>query len=256
MVLAICIENSNLILCGTSHHRKLFQSYLRTELEGTADEYAISIRSILDLHGLSGSNIEGVILSSVVPPLASVVKQAVKKLTKANILVVGPGIKTGLNLRIENPAQLGADRICNAVAALKKYPAPIMVVDMNTTTTVSVLNEKKMFIGGCIIPGVSSSLEALCTTAAQLPQISIEECPDSIIGSNTVSAMQAGILYGNACLLDGLIQRHQEILGEGLTVVVTGKQAEPIIRLCKYPVTYDPSLLMDGLLILYEKNTK
>lgn len=184
MVLAICIENSNLILCGTSHHRKLFQSYLRTELEGTADEYAISIRSILDLHGLSGSNIEGVILSSVVPPLASVVKQAVKKLTKANILVVGPGIKTGLNLRIENPAQLGADRVCNAVAALKKYPAPIMVVDMNTTTTVSVLNEKKMFIGGCIIPGVSSSLEALCTTAAQLPQISIEECPDSIIGSN------------------------------------------------------------------------
>lgn len=255
MIMTICIENSNIILSGYNQ-KQLFLSYLRTDLSFTADEYAVSIRSVIDLHGYSGHTIEGTIICSVVPPLDSVIIKALGKLSDGAVFVVGPGVKTGLNIRTDQPSQLGSDRVCTAVAALNRYHCPAMIFNMNTATTISILDANKNFTGGSIIAGINTEMKALSRSTAQLPEINLDKLPPSIIGTNTIDAMRSGALYGNACMIDGLIDRHREILGENLTVIATGQSARPLIKLCRHKLIYDKNLLMDGLKIIYDKNIK
>lgn len=255
MVLAIDIGNTNIVLGGIERGEIRFEARLATDHIKTSDQYAVELKSILGLYDVEGAEFEGCIVSSVVPPVLNSFRTAVRKLTGKVPLVVGPGIKTGLNILIDNPSQTGGDLIVAAVAAIHEYPAPVALVDMGTATTISVLNEKGALLGGCICPGVRISMDALTARTAQLPGISLDE-PKRAIGRNTIDCMRSGIMYGAASMLDGLIGRMEEELGQTLTVVATGGISKFIIPLCKRSMLYDKDLLLKGLSILYEQNRK
>ena len=253
MILTIDIGNTNIVMGCFLKDQLLFLERFSTEQESTALEYATIIREMLDLHEIKPSQIKGGIISSVVPSVTNTLKEAAEKFTGARMLVVGPGIKTGIKLAVDDPAQQGSDLIVGAVAGVYSYPVPQIIIDMGTATTVSVINKDKAYIGKMILPGVAVSLNALSGKAAQLPYISLEK-PKKLIGSNTVDSMKSGILYGNAGALDGLIDRINEELGETCTVVATGGLAGVITPLCRHEIIPDDDLLLKGLLILYHKN--
>jgi type III pantothenate kinase len=258
MILTIDIGNSNITIgayCAEEEQR-LFLSRIGTDRKKMPDEYAIMINSILRLYGHRAEDLEGAIISSVVPPLSATLKSAILRLKDMRILTVGPGIKTGLNILLDNPAQLGADLVCVSVAAMEKYPLPSIVLDMGTATTISALDRGGNFVGGSIIPGVRISLEALTSRTAQLPQIELDCPPRSVIGSNTIDCMKSGVMYGTAGMIDGIIRRYRAELGDDLTVIATGGLSAPITRLCENEVIQDENLLLDGLYLLYRKNTK
>ena len=177
------------------------------------------------------------------------------KLTGKRPMVVGPGIRTGLNILMDNPAQVGSDLIVAAVAALQEYPAPLIIIDMGTATTISVVDKDKAYIGGCICPGVKISADALSSRTAQLPGISLDE-PKKAIGRNTVDSMRSGIMMGSAAMLDGMIARMEEELGQKATVLATGGIARFVVPMCRREVVYDRNLLLKGLTILYYNNRK
>lgn len=187
------------------------------------------------------------------PQITEVVKHAIEKLIHKSVKVVGPGLKTGLNIRMDNPAQLGSDLVVDAVAAMAEHPVPLVVIDMGTATTVSVINSKRYYIGGMILPGIRTASDSLVSNAAQLTQISFE-LPKRLIGSNTIDCMKSGAMYGNAAALDGLLERIEEELGETCTAVATGGLAKCVIPLCKRKILLDDNLLMKGLQIIYNKN--
>ena len=174
---------------------------------------------------------------------------------RGSVMVVGPGLKTGLKINIDNPAQLGADRVADAVAAVNEYPVPLITIDMGTATTIGVVDENRTFIGGMIVPGVMVSLNALSGGTSQLPQISLEP-PKKPIGRNTVDCMRSGIIYHNAAGVDGMVGRIEEQLGRKCTVVVTGGLAPAIIPYCKHDLIYDGDLLLKGLMVIYNKNKR
>lgn len=254
MILTIDIGNSTIAVGGYCGDKLAFLSHLRTDLLKTADEYAILLQSVLELHRHSPREIGGSIIASVVPALAGPVRRAVSMLSGSDSLVVGPGIKTGLNIRIDDPAQLGTDFVCVSVAAIHKYACPLIVFEMDTATTIAAINKNKQFIGGSILPGVKISLDALAQRTAQLTQISLDQPPASVVGKNTADAMRSGVLFGSACMVDGMIARYQQELGERLTVIATGGLAQPILPLCRHKILYDQHLTLDGLRLLYEKN--
>ena len=167
--------------------------------------------------------------------------------------MLGPGVKTGLNIVMDNPGQLGADLVADAVAGLASYPVPLVVIDMGTATTISVVNSKKQYIGGMIMPGVRISLDALTARASQLSGISID-APRHIIGKNTIECMKSGVLYSNAAALDGIIDRIEEELGEKTTVIATGGLAKKIVPHCRKEIILDEELLLKGLMLIYRKN--
>ena len=168
-------------------------------------------------------------------------------------MILGPGVKTGLNIVLDNPGEMGADRVADAVAALAQYPVPLVIVDMGTATTISVLDDRKRYIGGMIMPGVRISLDALTARASQLSGISIEE-PKRLIGRNTVDCMKSGILYGNAAAVDGIVDRIEEELGQKVTVIATGGMSRKIIPHCKREMILYCDLLLKGLQVIYDKN--
>ncbi len=253
MILAIDVGNTNIVLGGIQGGRQVFSARCASDRNKTEDEYALTIQGILAMHGVKPEDIEGGILSSVVPYLRTVLPRAIRLLTGKDIMVVGSGIKTGLNIRTENPAALGSDLVVDAVAALAKYPAPIAIFDMGTATTLSVIDSRGDYIGGMIIPGLRVSVDALSARAAQLPYINFT-APEHLIGTNTVECMQSGAVYGCAGMMDGLIDRVQEELGEEVTVVLTGGLSKVIAPFCRRKIHVEPDLLIDGLRILYEKN--
>ena len=206
MILAVDIGNTNIVIGAVRGQEILFEARLRTESTKTSDEYSFDIKMILDIHHVSLESIEGSIIASVVPQVLNSVKTAILKLTGKTSLVVGPGVKTGLNIKVENPAQTGADLVVGCVAALREHSAPIIVIDMGTATTMSVLDQNGAFIGGCICPGVKLSLDALTQGTALLPGLQIDQ-PRKAIGRNTVECMRSGIMYGTASMLDGMIGR-------------------------------------------------
>ena len=210
---------------------------------------------ILEVYEVQADRLEGAIISSVVPQVLNSMKTAIKKLTGHNALVVGPGLKTGLNIKIENPAQTGADLVVGSVAVLREHKAPIIVIDMGTATTVTVLDETGAFIGGSICPGVKISLDALTDRTALLPGLQLDQ-PKRAIGRNTIDCMRSGIMLGTACMLDGLVERMEEELGSKATVVATGGIAKFIIPMCRTPIIYDTDLLLKGLAILYRENVR
>ncbi len=256
MILAIDIGNTNIVIGCLDGERIAFEERLYTDLKKTELEYAISFKTVLEIYEIPEDKLEGCIISSVVPPLTSTVKRAVEKITDKKILVVGPGVKTGLDIKIDNPAQLGPDLAVGAVAGIAEYPCPLAVIDMGTATTITVVNCKKQVIGGMIMPGVGPSLDSLITRTSQLPKISMEDAPRKVIGSNTVDCMKSGIIYGTAANLDGMIERVEEELGEPVTVIATGGMSRYIIPHCRKKIVLDDALLLKGLKLIYDRNQK
>lgn len=255
MILTIDIGNSNIVLGGVQDDAIVFQARLRTETTKTSDQYCVDLKILLDVNKISSEDIEGCIISSVVPQVLNAFQSAIKKLTGKVSLVVGPGIKTGLDIRLENPGQTGADLVVADVAALREHKPPLIVIDMGTATTMSVLDESGAHIGGCIIPGVRISMDALTERTALLPGLQLDQ-PKRAIGRNTIDAMRSGIMMGTASMLDGMVERMEQELGSKTTVIATGGIAQFIVPLCKTPIIYDKDLLIKGLAALYRENRK
>lgn len=253
MILAIDIGNTNIVVGCIDDQKTYFIERLSTVRTKTELEYAVDLKTVLDIYHIKGSDIEGCIISSVVPQITNTAKLAAEKILKKEVMVLGPGVKTGLNILMDHPAQLGADLVADAVAGLNEYPVPFIVIDMGTATTVSVVNSKKQYIGGMILPGVRVSLDALTAHASQLSGISID-APKHVIGKNTVECMKSGVLYSSAAALDGIIDRVEDELGEKATVIATGGLAKKIVSHCKKDIILDEDLLLKGLLVIYEKN--
>ncbi len=224
-----------------------------TDRDRTGDQYAVDLKSLLSLNGFNPDDFSGAIVSSVVPSLIPEIKIAVKKAVGIEPLLIGPGVKTGLNIKIDNPAQLGADLVVGAVAALEKYKMPCVIFDLGTANTISVLNQKGEFMGGTISAGMGISLDALASRTSQLPYVSLDSV-DKIIGSNTIDSMKSGLIYGTAAMIDGMADRIEEELGEKATLVATGGRASQVTGYCKRDIILDMDLLLTGLRIIYDKN--
>jgi type III pantothenate kinase len=231
----------------------VFEARIRTDATKTSDEYCVELKNVLDIYGVARVKFDGSIIASVVPQVLNSVQTAVKKLTGKSSLVVGPGLKTGLNILIENPAQTGADLVVGSVAALREHKPPLIVVDMGTATTMIVLDTNGALIGGTIHPGVRISMDALTQRTALLPGLQLDQ-PKKAIGRNTIDCMRSGLMLGNACMIDGMIERFEEELGYKCTVVATGGIAKFIVPLCSHEIFYDKDLLIRGLAILYREN--
>ena len=231
MILAIDIGNTNIVLGCVDDNKTYFIERLSTIKTKMELEYAIDIKMVLDIHGIKPEKLEGAIISSVVPQITYVVKEAAEKILKKETLVIGPGVKNGLNILMDNPAQLGSD----------------------LATKVSVIDEKKNYIGGMIYPGVNISLNALTENASQLQGIGLE-APKRIVGKNTIECMKSGVLYSSAAAIDGIIDRIEEAIGQPMTAIATGGLSKKIVPYCKREVILDDDLLLKGLLIIYRKN--
>ena len=255
MILTVDIGNSNIVIGGVENGKILFEARLRTDATKTSDEYCIDLKSILDIYKVDADGVEGSIIASVVPQVLNSVHTALKKLTGKQSLVVGPGLKTGLNIKIENPAQTGADLVVGCVAALREHKPPMIVVDMGTATTMVVLDKDGTLIGGCIAPGVKISMDALTGRTALLPGLQLDQ-PKNAIGRNTIECMRSGIMLGNACMIDGMVERMEAELGCKTTVVATGGIAKFVIPMCKTPIIYDKDLIVKGLAALYRDNKR
>lgn len=255
MILTVDIGNSNIVLGGVEGSEIVFEARLRTDSTKTSDEYCIDLKMILDVYHIEHDAIEGSIIASVVPQVLNSMQTAIKKLTGKASLVVGPGLKTGLNIKIENPAQTGADLVVGNVAALREHKPPLIVIDMGTATTMTVLDETGALIGGCICPGVKISLDALTERTALLPGLQLDQ-PKKAIGRNTIDCMRSGIMMGAACMLDGMVERMEAELGKKCTVIATGGIAKFVIPMCKTPMIYDKDLLVKGLAMLYRDNKR
>lgn len=255
MILAIDMGNTNTVIGGIDEEKTFFIERVTTEQGRTDTEYAVVIKNILEMHQLHISSIEGAILSSVVPPLNSTILSAVEKVTGFPALLVGSGMKTGINIMMDNPKTVGSDQIVDAVAASHEHPLPLIVIDMGTATTLCAVDKKGNYTGGVILPGLNVSLNSLSSKAAQLPYISLE-VPSHVIGKNTIDCMRSGIIYGNADMIDGILDRMAAEIGEEPTIIATGGLSRFITPLCRHKIIVDDALLLKGLLILYRKNTQ
>lgn len=253
MILAIDIGNTNIVIGCIRGEEILFVERLSTDTTKTVLEYAISFKNVLEMYHLNPEDIQGSIISSVVPPVTNIVKEAAVKITDRDVIIIGPGVRTGLNILTDNPAQLGSDLVANAVAGIAEYKAPMIIFDMGTATTISVIDKRNNYIGGMILPGIRVSSDSLTSRTSQLPKISVE-APKKLIGSNTIDCMKSGLIYGNASCIDGMIQRINKELGEKATVIATGGLAGCIIPYCMEDVIVDDALLLKGLKLIYQKN--
>ncbi|MCI8755786.1 MAG: type III pantothenate kinase [Oscillospiraceae bacterium] len=252
-ILAIDIGNTSVLVGCLEGEWIRFTSHFAADPNKTDDEYAMMLMGMLSLHQIHPAEIEGSIIASVVPVLRHMFSHALKKILGKTPLVVGSGLRTGLNIRIDNPAQLGSNLVVDAVAACQRYPKPILIFDMGAATTLSVIDKEGSYIGGMIMPGLRLSVDALSSRASHLPNISFDE-PEQLIGTNTINCMQAGAIYGHAAMLDGVADRAESALGCPCTAVITGSLAPSVIPYCKREIIYDETLVLRGLRILYEKN--
>lgn len=253
MILAIDMGNSNIVIGCIDDEKIYFVERLSTDNSKTALEYAIGFKTVLELYSIDNTQIEGAIISSVVPPLTNVIREAIEKIIGKTPLIVGPGIKTGLNLHMDNPRQVGSDLIVDAVAGIEEYGTPLVIIDMGTATTLSVVDKDRNYVGGAILTGLRLSMEALSSKASQLFNVSLDT-PGQVIGKNTVDCMKSGIVIGNAACIDGMIDRIWEELGYETKVISTGGLSHVVIPLCKHEVVIDDTLLLKGLKIIYDKN--
>ncbi len=254
MILAIDIGNTNIVIGLLEETKILNSARIATDRKKTEMDFLIQFQQMLEIFKVNKANIEGSILSSVVPEVTNQVLSALKNLLDKKVLLVGPGIKTGLKIKIDNPQSLGADRVCDAVCVIEEYKVPAIIIDMGTATTISVIDKDKNHIGGMIIPGIKTSLDSLSINASQLPFISLDT-PKTLIGKNTIDCMKSGIIYGNASLIDGLIDRIKAEINEDFIIIATGGLAPLIIPHSKHKITYDKDLLLKGLYYLYKKNS-
>lgn len=255
MLLAIDIGNTNITIGGIENDEILFKSRIATGRLMTSDQYGVELRNIFAFHRYKETDVEDVIISSVVPPVFNSVRNGAYKFTGKEPMIVGSGLKTGINIHMDNPASVGSDLIVVAVAAVQKYEPPLLLIDMGTATTVTVVEEGNRYVGGVIIPGVRMSAEALSSRAAQLPGIQLDT-PDRVIGKSTVECMRSGIMYSAADSLDGMIRRMEEELGKTTTAIATGGIAQFIVPLCQREIVLEKELLLEGLNVIYKKNKK
>lgn len=254
MLLTVDIGNTNITMGIYDNEELTLVLRAATDRMKTPDQYAVEFSSMLKIHNADGTEFEGAIICSVVPELTSVIKDAIKTITGKDALLIGPGVKTGLNIRIDNPAQLGADLVAGAVGALHKYEMPCLVLDMGTANKISVLDSKGSYRGCTISAGVRIALNALSSGASQLPAIPLD-APANAIGTNTIDSMQSGTVLGTAAMTEGLCARLEEALGEEVkTIVATGGISGAIIRHCRMDIIHDPNLILDGLRFIFEKN--
>ncbi len=253
MILGIDVGNTNIVIGCLEEGSVTNTVRLRTE-SGTAAEYAIKLRQLFDFLGIDSRSFEGAILSSVVPPVTDPLRQAVEWLTGVKCLQVGPGMKTGMNVRIDDPGTLGCDLVVGGVAAIAEYGVPVIVLDLGTATTITLVDENKCFRGGAILPGVKLSYTALASGTSLLPDISITP-PKKCIATNTVDCMRSGAVFGTAATIDGMVDRMEAELGRPCKVVATGGLASSITPYCRREIICDDQLLLKGLWTLYQKNT-
>lgn len=253
MILAIDMGNSNIVIGCIDDQKTYFVERLSTDKSKTALEYAVGFKTVLELNSIEAEQIDGAIISSVVPSLTNILSDAVFKIIGKVPMIVGPGVKTGLNIHMDNPKQVGSDLIVDAVAGIAEYGAPLIIIDMGTATTLSVVDSNRNYIGGQILPGLRLSMEALASGAAQLFNVSLE-APKQVIGKNTSDCMKSGIVIGNAACIDGMIDRIEEEVGYKMRVIATGGLAKVVLPLCKHDIVIDDTLLLKGLKIIYEKN--
>lgn len=233
-----------------------FSARLATDKYRTKDQYAIELMDIFRLYGVSPKSITGSVISSVVPELTTPIANAVLQITTRAPLILGPGTKTGLNILIDNPAQVGADLVAGAVAAIDLYPLPCLVIDLGTATKISVIDKNGAFRGCSISAGIAISLDALSSRTSQLPTISLDT-PEHAIGTNTIDSMRAGTVFGTAAMLDGMCSLIEEELGEKVeTIVATGGLSADIIKSCKRNMIYNGELTLHGLRSIYNRNRK
>ena len=256
MLLAIDIGNSNVVIgCLNENNETVRLFRMVTDLKKTEDEYASGMKTILEYNGVDCADFEGAIICSVVPPLTEIFRCAVEKTIGRRALVVGTGVKTGLNIMIENPGSLGSDIVAASVAAMQDFPLPVIVFDMGTATTITVVDKGNKYIGGAIVPGVVLSMNALSAGTSLLQKVPIE-APKKCINTTTTESMQSGAVYGNAALMDGMIDRFEQELGCKASLVATVGIAAKIVPHCTHEIVYDENLLLRGLGIIYKKNKR
>lgn len=255
MLLATDIGNTNIVIGGIDNDEIIFQARIVTNHVKTSDQYKEDLKNILLLFDINPKDVHGCIISSVVPPVFEAVKNAIIGIINKEPIIVEPELNMRLIIQSDNPSRVGSDRIVIAVAALEEYKAPFVLFDFGTATNIEVVNSNNTYLGGCIIPGVRISLDALSSCAAQLPNISFDK-PKNVIGRNTVDCMKSGIMHGTASMVDGMIERIEEELGEKTTVIATGGMAQFIVPLCHRKIKLDDKLMLKGLNILYRDNIK
>lgn len=256
MVLTFDIGNSNIVFAGVEDGHAVFSCSLSTAAPRTADEFAVLLQLMASQRGIDLRAAEGAIIASVVPKQTSLLRQALYFVSGKNALVVGPGVKTGLNIRIDDPSELGGDFVAAAAAALERYPLPCITIDMGMATAMGVLDRNGNYIGGTIAPGVILSQDALLQSASKLPSVA-PDAPARVIGKNTEDSVRSGVVFGAAALLDGLIDRMEEELGEAVTAVATGELANSVLPYCRRKgIINDPELITRGLWLIYRRNVK
>ena len=255
MILALDVGNTNIVLGCMTNEEVYFTARLSTNRCKTSHEYAVLIRDICGLRNINLEKVEGGIISSVVPELSEVLRDSVEMIIGTPPLIVGSSAKADLTVCMDHPNQLGSDLAVDAIAAIAEYPKPILIFDMGTATTVSAIDTNSCYQGGMIIPGVMLTLEAVASRTSQLPHVSLDK-PKQLVGKNTVDCMKSGIVYGNAAMIDGIIDRMEEEFGQPLTVLATGGVAKTIIPFCKKEIIYDDTLLLKGLRILYQQQKR
>lgn len=253
MILTIEIGNSTITLGGIEGEDIRFECRINTDRVKTSDTYCIDLKTLFEIYGIDMTAIEGVIISSVVPQVLNSVRTAIRKLLNTEPVVVGPGLRTGLDIRLENPGQIGSDLVAADVAALAEHQPPLIIIDMGTATTMTVLDPDGAHLGGCVCPGVKISLESLTAKTSLLPGIQLDK-PRQALGRNTADAMRSGIMFGAAAMLDGMIDRFMEETGWEFTIVATGGLAKRIVPLCRHEILYDRHLIIKGLAKLYRDN--
>lgn len=253
MILVLDTGNTNIVLGVYENDILIHHWRMETDRMKTEDEYGMQVKSLFTHAGISFNQIDGIIISSVVPSIMFSLEAMCQKYFGMKPIIVGPGVKTGLNIKYENPREVGADRIVNAVAAIHEYGSPLIIVDFGTATTYCYVNEKGEYMGGAIAPGIGISTEALFTRASKLPRIELTR-PDHVIGKNTVAAMQAGIVYGYVGQVEGIVNRMKKISKQPPKVIATGGMASLIGDETTIMDKIDPFLTLKGLYLIYQRN--
>ena len=256
MILTVDINNTSVVFAVMEDTKALMMIRLSSDKSRTADEYAVLLEWAFRQRGFDIRSVEGAIISSVVPPLTAAIKDAVILVTGRGPLIVGPGVKTGLNIRLDDPTELGGDFVASAVAAIAEYPMPSVIVVMGTAIAMGILDKGGNYIGGIISAGPMVSQEALARGASMLSNVSVSSTPQ-VICKSTNTCMQSGLVHGSAAMIDGLLERVESELGEPVSVIVTGDWAETISPHCKRQgLIYDKEILMRGLAMIYKKNRR
>ena len=256
MLLCVNVSNSKITMGIFDQDEIVLKTSVSATVGKTTTEYAVLFKSVFDLHKFDTDQITGVIIACVVPALAAVVRDALSFIYKGKIFTVGPKLKNGLKIKSENPSQIGASLICQSVALTEKYPMPCLLISMSTALSMFALDKSGTFIGGAILPGMKMSAKALAEDTAQLPQIDLTQKPASVIGTNTVQNVQAGLIIGTACTIDGMIEKFKTELGQDLTCVATGDFDQVVLGYCSNRIVYDENLVLEGLKKIYLKNAK